>query len=96
MVNSMQIGVHLASPTTAHDRFSPVVRSFSIFTGPADIIGPPDLPANMDAEDLRLLLREVFRAAGGKHDDFDEYDRAMVDEARVAVFVTPSRIIGAG
>ena len=50
----------------------------------------------MDAEDLRLLLREVFRAAGGKHDDFDEYDRAMVDEARVAVFVAPSRIIGAG
>jgi PPOX class probable F420-dependent enzyme len=65
-------------------------------TGPADIIGPSELPANMDAEDLRLLLREVFRAAGGKHDDFDEYDRAMVDEARVAVFVTPSRIIGAG
>ncbi len=65
-------------------------------TGPADIIGPSELPASMDAEDLRLLLRDVFRAAGGKHDNFDEYDRAMVDEARVAVFVTPSRVIGAG
>jgi hypothetical protein len=40
------------------------------------------------------LLREVFQAAGGTHDDFDEYDRVMADEGRVAVLVAPDRILG--
>jgi PPOX class probable F420-dependent enzyme len=38
------------------------------------------------------LLRDVFKAAGGTHDDWDEYDRVMAAEQRVAVFVTPERI----
>mgnify|MGYP001144736864 FL=1 len=63
-------------------------------TGPADIIGADDLPDGIDAEALRLLLREVFQAASGTHDDFDEYDRVMADEGRVAVFVAPERILG--
>ena len=63
-------------------------------TGPADLIGPEDLPNGIDAEALRLLLREVFQAAGGTHDDFDEYDRAMATEGRVAVLVAPDRILG--
>jgi len=63
-------------------------------TGPADLIGPDDLPDGIDAEALRLLLREVFQAAGGTHDDFDEYDRVMADESRVAVLVAPDRILG--
>ena len=63
-------------------------------TGRADLIGPNDLPDGIDAEALRLLLREIFRAAGGSHDDFDEYDRAMADDARVAVLVAPDRILG--
>ena len=63
-------------------------------TGPADLIGPEDLPDGIDAEALRLLLREVFQAAGGTHDDFDEYDRVMADEGRVAVLVAPDRILG--
>jgi hypothetical protein len=46
------------------------------------------------AKALRLLLREVFQAASGTHDDFDEFDRVMADEGRVAVFVTPERILG--
>jgi len=40
------------------------------------------------------LLREVFQAASGTHDDFDEYDRVIADEGRVAVFVAPERILG--
>ncbi|SUZ86574.1 uncharacterized protein METZ01_LOCUS39428, partial [marine metagenome] len=36
-------------------------------TGPADLIGPGDLPDGIDAEALRLLLREVFQAASGTH-----------------------------
>ncbi len=63
-------------------------------TGRADLIGPDDLPGGIDAEALRLLLREVFRAAGGTHDDWDEYDRAMFDDARVAILVEPDRILG--
>lgn len=63
-------------------------------TGPAQLIGPEDLPGRMDAEGLRLLLRRIFQAAGGTHDDFDEYDRVMADEARVAILVAPDRILG--
>jgi hypothetical protein len=63
-------------------------------TGPADLIGPDDLPDGIDAEALRLLLREVFQAAGGTHDDYDEYDRVMAEDARVAVLVAPDRILG--
>lgn len=61
-------------------------------TGPATIVGPDD--GDTDAEALRLLLRAVFQAAGGQHDDYDEYDRVMVAERRAAVFITPTRILG--
>lgn len=63
-------------------------------TGPADLIGPEDPAENVDAEALRLLLRHIFQAAGGSHDDFAEYDRAMVENARTAILVSPDRIIG--
>ena len=57
---------------------------------------PDDLPEGIDGEALRLILRHVFQAAGGTHDDFDEYDRTMADEGRAAIFVAPSRILGNG
>lgn len=60
--------------------------------GRAELIGPHDAAAGVDAERLRLLLREAFVAAGGSHDNWDEYDRVMADEGRTVVFVTPSRI----
>ncbi len=60
--------------------------------GVAELIGPQDPHPQVDAERLRLLLREVFTAAGGTHDDWPAYDRAMVDEGRVAVLVRPTRI----
>jgi PPOX class probable F420-dependent enzyme len=60
--------------------------------GPADLIGPDDPRSGFDAERLRLLLREVFRSAGGTHDDWDTYDRVMREQRRTAVFVTPARI----
>lgn len=61
-------------------------------TGPADILGPDD--SAVDVEALRLLLRDVFTAAGGTHEDFDEYDRVMVAERRAVVLVAPDRILG--
>jgi PPOX class probable F420-dependent enzyme len=57
--------------------------------GPVTIIGP-------DEGDVRDLLRRVFRAAGGTHDDWDEFDRVMAAERRVAVLVEPARIITNG
>jgi PPOX class probable F420-dependent enzyme len=63
--------------------------------GRADLIGPDDrTDPDFGAERLRLLLREVFQAAGGTHDDWDTYDRVMAEERRTAVLVTPSRIYG--
>ena len=43
---------------------------------------------------LAGLLRDVFRAAGGTHDDWDEYDRVMADDRRAVVLVAPARITG--
>lgn len=63
-------------------------------TGAADLIGPSDPADGFDADRLRVLIREVFTAAGGTHDDWDEYDRVMAADARVAVFVAAERING--
>ena len=68
--------------------------AWSSATGPAALIRPECLPENIDAEQMRLLLRDVFHAAGGVHDDLEEYDRAMAQEKRVVICVTPERILG--
>ncbi len=60
--------------------------------GRAELIGPDDSHPGIDAEALRLLLREVFTAAGGLHDDWDSYDRTMIDQRRTAVLVSPERL----
>jgi PPOX class probable F420-dependent enzyme len=62
--------------------------------GTAQIIGPDDPHPDVDAERLRVLLREVFQAAGGSHDDWAEYDRVMLEQRRAAVFLTPTRSYG--
>lgn len=83
--------VHLrADPTVAV-----VVRAgwqWTAAEGGAQLIGPDDPHPGVDDERLRLLLREVFTAAGGTHDDWDAYDAAMRDERRTAVLVTPTRV----
>jgi PPOX class probable F420-dependent enzyme len=60
--------------------------------GHAELVGPDDPNAGVDAEALRLLLRDVFTAAGGEHDDWDEYDKVMAEERRTVVLIPPSRI----
>ena len=60
--------------------------------GTARIIGPDDQAPGVDAERLRLLRRDVFTAAGGTHEDWDEYDRVMERERRAVVLVTPARV----
>jgi PPOX class probable F420-dependent enzyme len=64
--------------------------------GNAEIIGPDDPDPTVDAEALRRLLRAVFVAAGGAHDDWPTYDRVMAEESRAAVFVAPQRIYSNG
>jgi PPOX class probable F420-dependent enzyme len=60
--------------------------------GRAELIGPDDPYPGVDANQLGLLLRQVFTAAGGSHDDWGAYDRAMAEQRRTVVLVTPSRI----
>jgi PPOX class probable F420-dependent enzyme len=81
----------------ARPRAAVVVRAgweWASAEGPVDLAGPDDLLPGVDGERLRLLLREIFTAAGGTHDDFDAYDRVMAAERRVAVLVTPTRVSG--
>ncbi|MCY3891774.1 MAG: pyridoxamine 5'-phosphate oxidase family protein [Acidimicrobiaceae bacterium] len=58
--------------------------------GTARLIGLDD-PAE-GVTDIPELLREVFRSAGGTHEDWDEYDRVMAKERRLAIFVTLDHI----
>jgi PPOX class probable F420-dependent enzyme len=60
--------------------------------GRAALIGPDDPVDGFDADKLRLLLREVFVAAGGTHDDWDAYDATMLEQHRTAVLIEPTRI----
>jgi len=72
-----------------------VIRSgwqWAAAEGRVSLIGPDDQDPGVDAERLRLLLREIFTAAGGTHDDFDTYDAVMRAERRTAVFVHPERV----
>ena len=64
--------------------------------GATTIIGPDDRVDGFDPSSVARVLRDVFVAAGGSHDDWDEYDRVMAAERRTAVFVHPTRITGVG
>lgn len=60
--------------------------------GAVELAGPDDAYPGIDGERLRLLLREVFTAAGGKHEDWAAYDRVMADERRAVVLLSPDRV----
>jgi PPOX class probable F420-dependent enzyme len=65
--------------------------------GTAELVGPHDpQPWLTDPDALRLLLRDVFTAAGGTHDDWDAYDRTMAEQGRTVVFVAPTRVYSNG
>jgi PPOX class probable F420-dependent enzyme len=65
---------------------------YATVEGAAELAGPDDPRPWLDAERLRRLLREIFTAAGGTHDDWAEYDRVMAEQRRTAVLVTPTRV----
>jgi len=88
---------HRLAYLRARPRATVVVRAgwqWASVEGPVDLAGPDDPLPGVDAERLRVLLREIFTAAGGTHDDWPTYDRVMADERRVAVLVTPARTHG--
>jgi PPOX class probable F420-dependent enzyme len=79
----------------ARPRATAVVRAaweWVAAEGPADLAGPDDRLGDLDADGVRLLLRQIFTACGGTHDDWDTYDRVMAEERRTGVLVTPDRV----
>lgn len=60
--------------------------------GDVEIIGPDDPHPDVHGDAVRLLLRNIFQAAGGAHDDWDTYDQVMARERRAAVLITPRRV----
>ena len=64
--------------------------------GPVLLAGPDDPRDGLAPEARATLLRDVFTAAGGTHDDWDAYDRVMAEEGRTAVLVEPARITSNG
>jgi PPOX class probable F420-dependent enzyme len=60
--------------------------------GPVELAGPDD--SHPSFSDIPRLLRDVFTAAGGTHDDWAQYDRVMAEERRTAVLVRPERVYG--
>jgi PPOX class probable F420-dependent enzyme len=62
--------------------------------GRAQLVGPDDALDGIDTDGLRRLLRRIFGAAGGTHDDWDAYDREMVAQGRTAVLIDPTRVYG--
>ena len=66
-------------------------RSFAVVEGGSEL---KDYH-NTDREEMRVELREVFRACGDhEHPDWEEYDEAMVKQDAVIVLVTPERVYG--
>lgn len=88
-------GSRKLSHLRADPRVTVVARAgwqWATVEGEAELIGPDDPTAGVDEEALRLLLREVFTAAGGTHDDWHTYDEVMAADRRAAVLVTPRRV----
>ncbi len=64
--------------------------------GRAELAGPDDSRPWLTDDRLRLLLRDVFSAAGGTHDNWDEYDATMAKERRAVVLIEPTRVYSNG
>ncbi len=77
-------------------RCSPLISQddwwgFVVLEGRAELLSP----GNTNDEELRLALREVYRAASGQeHPNWEEYDQAMRDDQRSVVIVVPAHVYG--
>ena len=64
--------------------------------GPTSLAGPDDALDGVEPGAVPQLLRDVFTAAGGTHDDWATYDRVMAEERRTAVLVEMERVYPSG
>jgi PPOX class probable F420-dependent enzyme len=88
-------GAHKIGNLRADPRATIVARAgwrWAAVEGRVEILGPDDPHPDVDSEALRTMLRDIFTAAGGTHDDWDTYDRVMADERRAAVLLIPGRV----
>jgi hypothetical protein len=59
-------------------------------SGPTRLVGPEDgLEYGLNVLDT---IRAVYRAAGGDHEDWAEFDRVMAEDRRCAVFIKAEKI----
>ena len=66
-------------------------RQFAVVEGTATL----NDYGNTEAEEMRRMLRTAFRACGdSEHPNWEEYDRAMVEQDAVIVRLTPERVYG--
>ena len=64
---------------------------YVVLEGAADILASD----RTEAEELRLALRQTYRACSGHdHTDWDEYDQAMKDQRRAVIIVKPRHVYG--
>jgi PPOX class probable F420-dependent enzyme len=64
---------------------------YVVLEGHAEILSDD----NTDAREFRMALRDAYRAASGtEHPNWEEYDRAMIEDRRSVVIVVPERIYG--
>lgn len=81
---SVEGPVDLIGPDDTVEGFDPLE--------PGQVSGSAASMATPAPSHLAQLLRDVFMAAGGTHEDWNEYDRVMAAERRTAVLVHPARI----
>src|SRR4051812_18308872 len=70
-------GAHKLANLRARPRATIVVRvgwQWATAEGPVEIAGPADALPGLTGDGLRTLLRAIFTAAGGSHDDWAAYD----------------------
>jgi PPOX class probable F420-dependent enzyme len=70
-------------------------RRWKAVEGRATLLGPDHPHPDVDPSLLPGLLRDIYRAAGGgDHPDWDDYDRAMATERRLAIVISIDRAYG--
>ncbi len=78
-------------PRCAFMLVRPDWRAYAVLDGDAEVRSPD----NTDRDKLRLDLRSVYRGVAGRdHPDWEEYDRAMVEQDRYVIILRPGRMYG--
>ena len=67
-------------------------REWVTVEGRTWLVGPDDPLEGVEPGRVPQLLRDIFTAAGGTHEDWPTFDRVMAEERRAAVFVQLDRV----